>query len=572
MSKKNIIIFSILAVILVLAIVGTILAIKLIKEPEEEPAFDVWPGEDSLGNASHLAYPMIDDHNDVLKLEIRNESGNFTFIEVWDEGSAKYVWRMEEYKDVPLNLSAFEMLRMHASTATTKTPIRNVSEADMKEWGVDSSCKTGYTIYYNDNGQEKSYTVRIGKPANESGGTYCAYIEGRNHIYKFGKDACEYVFRPITSYLSPAITDFFANETYALLGIDAFEIYLEKNNSLSSLVKINVDERDGTAVNFKANYADGILGKKRATLASTSYLNSVFSTLYVNFQGNDVVALDPDEQTLKKYGLSSDDEKFLLDVKFAENASFASPSYKEREPELFISREIDGYYYVLSKYHQRKMIVQVNKDTLSFLGDDEYSLRKWTDVTSIATGFYESLCNDKESNGPGLNKIIIKSYKDEDQKTFNEEIFNLFYDKDEDVLLVKAEKSGLEFLDNNGAGAYERNWFRNLYIYFLNYPFIHDFNTMTDEDIALYEKDENIAYSIAAYRNDGKVVKYTYYRMDVNYAFEKAEEGIVSEDGTVKWDEPSYGYINSMTHIRKLCVAIDTLLSGKKVTPDDELL
>ena len=71
MSKKNIIIFSILAVILVLAIVGTILAIKLIKEPEDEPAFDVWPGEDSLGNASHLAYPMIDDHNDVLKLEIR---------------------------------------------------------------------------------------------------------------------------------------------------------------------------------------------------------------------------------------------------------------------------------------------------------------------------------------------------------------------------------------------------------------------------------------------------------------------------------------------------------------------
>ena len=140
MSKKNIIIFSILAIILVLAIVGTILAIKLIKEPEDEPAFDVWPGEDSLGNASHLAYPMIDDHNDVLKLEIRNESGNFTFIEVWDEGSAKYVWRMEEYKDVPLNLSAFEMLRMHASTATTKTPIRNVSEADMKEWGCERRC------------------------------------------------------------------------------------------------------------------------------------------------------------------------------------------------------------------------------------------------------------------------------------------------------------------------------------------------------------------------------------------------------------------------------------------------
>ena len=572
MSKKNIIIFSVLGIVLISLIVGVILAVKLIKEPEEESRFDIWEGEEAFGNAAHLAYPLIDDHKDVLKLEVRNESGSFTFLQVWDEGDAKYVWRMDEFNDVPINSSAFEMLRMHLSAATTKTPMRNVSEKDMQEWGVDSSCKNGYTIYYNDNGVTKSHTVRIGKEANESGGTYCAYIEGRNHIYKFSKEACEYVFRPITSYLNPTITTFFENETYALLGIDAFEIYLEKNNSLSPLVKINVDEREGSAVNFKANYADGVFGKKRTTVASTSYLNTVFSTLYVNFQGNDVMAIDPDEETLKKYGLGKDDEKFLLDVKFAEGASFASPQFKEKEPELFISREIDGVYYVLSKYHQRHMIVEVNKSALPFLGDDEFSLKKWTDVTSITTGFYETLCKDSETKAPGLNKIIIKSYKNEDLKTFNEEIFNLFYDEAEEILLVKGENTGLEFLDKLDAEAYDKNWFRNLYIYFLYYPFIHDFNTMTDEEIALYENDENIAYSITAYRNDGKVVKYTYYRMDVNYAFEKAEEGIVSEDGTVKWDEPSYGYINSMTHIRKLCVAIDTLLSGEKVTPDDELL
>ena len=573
MSKKTIITFSVLGAVLIALIFGTVLAFKLIDEPEEKPRFDVWEGEDVFGNAAHLAYPMIDDHNDVTKIEVWNESGSFSFSQIWDEVSAKYVWRMSEYSDVEINSAAFEMLRMHISTATTKTPMRNVTDQQMIDWGVDESCKTGYKIYYKENGVEKSHTVRIGKPANDSSGTYCAYIEGRNHIYKFSGDACDYVFRSTESYLNPTISVFFANETYALLGIDAFEIYLAKNDTISSVIKIKVNERDDTAVDFKAIYSESMLGKNRTTVAATSYLNTVFSSLYVSFSGNDVMVVDPTEDELKQYGLGSDDEKYLIDVTFASTASFANASYKNKEPELFVSRKIDGYYYVLSKYHKRQMIVQVNEDALPFLGEDEYSLIKWTDVTSITTGFFESLCKDTEENIPGLEKIIVKAYKNEDEKTYNEEVFDLFYDEGADTLLVKAKSSGLEFLDDNDPPtSYDRNWFRNLYVYFLYYPFIYNFNTMTSEEMAAYETDENVAYSITAYRNDGKVVRYTYYKIDVNLAFEKAEMGTNLGGGHVEWDAPVYDYTVSMTYIRKVCKALNVLLSGERLTPEDELL
>ena len=257
---------------------------------------------------------------------------------------------------------------------------------------------------------------------------------------------------------------------------------------------------------------------------------------------------------------------------FAENASFASPSYKQKEPALYVSQEIDGYYYVLSKYFSDDIIVKVKSESMTFLKTDHYSLLKWTDTTSITSGFYETLCKNDEG-APGLNKIVIKALKDIESGEFNEETFILTYNETDDILSVKAQNSGLSFVDNpNAEISYDKNWFRNLYVFFLYYPFIDDFNTMTDEEIKEYEKDENIVYSITAYRNDGKVVKYTYYMLDVNFAFEKAEGGTLNEDGTVAWEEPIYDFTASMTQLSKVCKAIDKLLSGERVTPDDQLL
>ncbi|MBQ8545680.1 MAG: DUF4340 domain-containing protein [Clostridia bacterium] len=572
-ATKTIVTFVILGVVL-LSLIGSLVLIVILtsRDDEDEPAFDVWEGEDVFGNAAHLAYPLI-ENQDVLRIDIQNETGSYSFTPVWDEGNAKYVWRIDGHKNISINATSFEMLRMYLCTVTTKDPIREVPDEELADYGVDSSCKTKYTLHFKEKGEEKSYTVRIGNKTNSSDNTYYAYIEGRNHVYKLASDLQSYSTMSMLQYLSPSINTFFVDSTAALLGIDSFEIYSSKDSLLSSIITIRVKEKEGTEVSFEAVYPKNEAGKVMTTVASTSYINDVFTLLYTAFSGDEVVAISPTAEDLAKFGLSDGDRKYLINAKFAENAAFASPAYKQKEPALYVSQEIDGYYYVLSKYFSDDLIVKVKGDNMPFLKEDSYSLIKWTDKASITSGFYETLCKNAKEDAPGLNKIIIKSLKNEDTGEHNEETFILTYNETDEILSVKAQNSGLSFVDNpNAEISYDKNWFRNLYVYFLYYPFIDDFNTMTSEEMAVYEKDDNIVYSITAFRNDGVVVRYTYYKIDVNFAFEKAESGNLNEDGSVTWKEPIYDYTASMTQLRKVYLAIDKLLSGERVTPDDQLL
>lgn len=571
-SKKTLRTFLILSAVLLVLIGSLVLIVALTSGgDEEEPAFDVWEGEDVFGNAAHLAYPLI-ENEDVLRIDIKNETGSYSFKPVWDEGKAKYVWRVDGHTNITINASSFEMLRMYLCTATTKDPIRNASAADLEEYGVDSDCKTVYTLHYKEDGEEKSYTVRLGRKTNSSDNTYYAYIEGRDHVYKFASDMYSYSTKSMLYYLSPSVNTFFSDGTAALLGIDNFEIYSSKDSLLSTIVTINVKEKEDTAVSFEAVYPKDETGRIKTTVASTSYLNEVFTLLYTAFSGEEVVAVSPSEEVLAEFGLGESDEKYLINVRFSDNASFSDPSYKQKEPALYVSRELDGCYYILSKYFSDDLIVKISSDNMPFLGEDPYSLIKWTDTTSITSGFYETLCKNDEG-APGLNKIIIKALKDEETGEYNEETFILTYNETDEILSVKAQNTGLSFVDNpNAQISYDKNWFRNLYVYFLYYPFIDEFNTMTREEMATYEKDDNIVYSITAYRNDGVVVRYTYYKIDVNFAFEKAESGTLNDDGTVTWEAPIYDYTASMLQLRKVYLAIDKLLSGERVTPDDQLL
>ncbi len=573
-TAKTIAIFAVLGVVLVGLIVGLVLAIVFLREPEEESRFDIWEGEMAFGNAAHLAYPLI-ENEEVTKIDIKNESGSYSFVSVWDEDLAKYDWRIDSCDDVALNKTSFEMLRMHLCTATTKDPIRNASRKDLEDCGVDESCKSVYTLYYEKDGKENSYTVRIGNRTNSSDGTYYAYIEGRNHIYKFAGDMTNYTNQSLLYYLSPSINSFFANETHALLGIDRFQIYSAKDDAIKSIVKIVATERDETkaTVTFNAIYPTDDSGRDKTTVASTLHLTDVFSTLYLTFLGNEVVALSPTDDELEKFGLSDSDEKYLLSVDFATTASFVNSSAKQNEPELLISKKIEDSYYILSKYFDKDIIVKISSETLSFLGEDPYSLIKWTDTNSITSGFYESITYDASRGEPGVNKIVIKASKDDSAQTFNEETFILNYNEKTEFLSVSALNSGLKFEDNDEAeSSYDKNWFRNLYVYFLYYPFIDEFNTMSKEEMAEYESDENIVYSITAYKNDGTVVRYTYYKIDINFAFEKAEKGTVDENGVLTFEKPIYDFTAKMTQIRKVCKAIDLLLSGERVTPDDQIL
>ena len=566
----TIIVLAVVLIILIATLVTLIFVFKDNGEGKDPPKFDIWEGESSIGNTAHLAYPLIEE-NSVTKIDVYREGEKYSLIQYWLEDSGTYDWRIEGTEKMDLNATNFEILRMWVCQATTKSPIRNATSEQIETYGVDKEKHNGYTVYFTENGQEKSYTVRIGEKSSSKDNVYYAYIEGRNHIYKINANAVKQISYEKYEYLSPVINTFFAGETQALMGIDRFDIYLTNgdNTALNDVVSIRVNERGDTTVEFKAVYGTDLLGRRRTTIASTTHATSVFAALYTEFAGERVMAVDPSDEELKAFGLAPEQEKYFINVEFAENATFKSPSFKNLEPSLYISRSIDGYHYVLSEYFGQRAVVKVASASLSFLGEGTEKLIKWTDTNSIKTGFYETITENETE--PGLEKLVLKIKKDAESPTV-EETFILDYDKVNDILTVTGTETGLVFKDDKSAdSSFTKNRFRNLYVYLLYFPFINSFNDMTEEKTQEYINEDNFKYSITAYRNDGKVIKYSYYSTSASLAIERVEEGTVTGDG-VSWGTPTYGNICAMEEIRTVTKAIDKLLAGEELLPDEDIL
>ena len=56
------------------------------------------------------------------------------------------------------------------------------------------------------------------------------------------------------------------------------------------------------------------------------------------------------------------------------------------------------------------------------------------------------------------------------------------------------------------------------------------------------------------------------------YVLYTENKSVIDENGNAIFDKPIYDYTAKMTQIRKVCKAIDLLLSGERVTPDDQIL
>ncbi|MBO5338463.1 MAG: DUF4340 domain-containing protein [Clostridia bacterium] len=569
-KTKTIVMFSVLGAVLLLLIGGLVFVLLDNDEPNDiKPTIVPMEGEDVFGNVL-LAYPMF-EIKQLNRVEIFSENGDFEFVKSWDEVKGDYAWRVKGYEDIKINLSKFEMLATWLSVPTTETPVRDATQAQLSDFGVDDSCKNGYAVYLTDsNGKEISYRVRIGNKAYSSRDVYYSYIEGRNHVYKLDNDIKSYTSYSKLSYMEPIINTFFDSETNAIMGIDSFSIYttLGSDNKVSNILSASVSERSDKGVEFKIVYAPDEYGRKRTTIGSTSYLSEVFSLLYTSFLGNEIVAVSPSENELMSYGLGSDDEKYFIDATFSDKASFASSGYSKKDPSFYVSKNINGYRYVLSKYFENDIIVKLDNSVFDFLKTDTISLLKWTDTTSIKSGFYESITDDTGTGNPGLNKIVLKTDKNEETFVLVNEVVGV----DEDgkpiyCLTVTAEKSGLVFKDDLDATlSSDKNQFRILFVNLLYYPFIESFNERSPKEVEEILESKEIAYSITAYRNDGTVVKYDYYECSPSLAMECAQSGKVNSDGTVTYDTKECNYIVTMTHIRQVCKVIDALLNGEKIS------
>ena len=572
-AVKTIILFAVLGVILVGLILGLVLLFALdsgnTNTDTSTVKIEAMDGEDVFNDSILLVYPMLES-SQLTKIEIFSEDGDYEFVPTWNEDAGKYKWKIKGYESMLIDQTGFEMMCVWLTTVTSKEPVRNATEQQLKDFGVDESCKNGYAIYFKDEtGKEQSYRVRVGNPAYyDNTELYYAYVEGRNHVYKVDNDVKTYSSNPMLRYLQPIINTFFTSETNALRGIETFGIYITKGDEthVSPIVTLKLSEKGESSVEFEVTYAPDEYGRKRKTVASGAYLGEIFTLLYTAFSGDDVMCVSPTDEELKQYGLSKTDEKFFIDATFTSDAVFASSSYKNLDPSFYISKKIEGRHYILSKYHGTDIVVSVSSDSFGFLKTDNDSLLKWTDTTSVKSGFYESIEENSDTGAPGVKKIVLKTSKNEETFILTSETG---IDKEGnviDILVVTAQNSGLVFKDNlNAELAADKNQFRTLYVHLLYYPFIEDFNKNTNEEIEKIINENNIAYSVTAYLNDGTIVTYEYYELSVNLAMEREVHGKVNNDGTITYEEPIYNYIVTMEHIRNVCRAIDDLLAGEHI-------
>ncbi len=575
--KKQIIALIIGAIVLV---AGAVLSLGLPSwlgsNTPEVPGNDPVPeaGEGLYYNAL-LMYPQVSAKN-IVSLAIKNEKGDFTLVQKWDSASSTYSLRLKNYQSIPCDESMTTILASYLGTPLTQPPIRNATEEQLKNYGVDESCKNGYTLVYEtENREQKTVTVRIGDKVNSNTPTYYAYVEGRSNIYMLqagvtGMMSLEEVFfKGELEYITPTIFKGFANATQALMGTDAFNVYkttLEDKNGdgqveLTSLLSVLLKSKDKSkdTVAFELILERGEGGSKIA-LADNDFMGLIFADLFVEFKGESVVDIYTEDTDLSKYGLDIGQNHYFISAVFDET----DKNGENRTFILDVSHEIDGYHYTIARFYDQSigLIIKIPKEQLYFINeDDKFLLENYAATNTVLTGFYEYLHRDEEADEPGMKEITIntKDYK---------ETFYIDYDILKGKLSVTTKNSGKTFIDVESDDVYERNQFSNLYTLLIFYPMPRRLNSMSQEELAEVMVEENMVYELIAERNDGKLLRYTYYKINASYAVAEYCEGQI-EEGVKVWGSPTVVFDTTMGHVEKITDNYKIVMEGGKIRPDN---
>ncbi len=572
----------ILIIALVLLAVGIVLAIGLpswlgLGEQEDEGDGIPIPSEgESLYYNALLMYPRVSS-KDIVSLTIKNETGEFTFVQKWSKEDNNYKLRLKGLESIPCDENLLTILTSYIGTSITHEPMRDVTAEQLKTYGLDSSCKLSYTLVYEDENQvNRQVTVKIGDKANTASPIYYAYVEGRNNIYMLQAGASgmssfdEAFLSSKLDFVAPIIFKGFSSSTYALMGTNAFNIYkttLEDKNGdgsaeLESLVRVALKSRDKTndSAVFELILERGTTQGNKIALANNEYLTKIFETVLMEFQGDKVVEIYTEDTDLSRYGLEVGQKHYFISAVFEEKDDEGN----NRSVSIDIGQEVDGYHYTIARFYDYDtgLIVKIPKESLFFINEsDEYLLENYAATNSVLTGFYEYLHRDEESGEPGMKEITINT-KD------YQETFYTSYDILKNKLSVTTKTSGLSFIDVESEDPYDRNQFSNLYTLLIFYPMPRRINTMTEAEKQAVMTEENMVYELIAQRNDGKLLRYTYYKINASYALAEYCEGQV-ENGVEVWGEASVIFDTTMGHIEKITDNYKIIMEGGKIRPDN---
>lgn len=572
-KKREIITLEVLGGILLALILVFIFAIvPLLKDDGNVKAPpEIFDGEHTNGTTVSL-YAPISDAN-LLEITVKNDTGEYGFIQKKDdEGKISMVIKGHEM--VAYDNAVFAYLSVFAKEP--KVPLngvilRNLTPAQMAEYGTtELLCKAQVIVKYKEGDTEKEYTLLIGNEVISSSASYYVAVKGRDHVYCVNSAYInKAVLKNVCDYVAPAIYTKFKNSAEAGLAIKQFIIMKADQNgkSYGEIVLMERDEEtqeNSVATAFKFTFP-GIYPQK--ITASSEYVLSVFNQIYVNFSGDSVVALNPDQETLKKYGLGKEQEQYML------YASLKNPKDDEYVPAIYISHEFiegegdeaKGYHYVMSGYHAEVTIVKMSSEKLPFLKNDDETMLDWAATSSIYAGFSEYLRPEIDLGAPGVKQMRIRT------KDYNE-TFIITIDKN-GYLSATSESGKYVFTDDpNATEAYTTNQFSNLYTLLLYFPTPSRFNTLKGDAKDAIRAEEKIIYELEVMLNDGKLYKYTYYTLDedyAGYALREVREGKVNENGEFEYGSAEVIFDVKSRQIGKIAEAYKIIMEGGKINPRD---
>lgn len=353
--KKQLTVLIICGVLCLAALVGYILLQTLPQSDGagETTAAELVAGEVVGAGGRIQMFPQVKKDN-VESLFVHNASGDYKIVR---KDKALLI---EGHEQILLDAEKLTGMIVNAGY-TLSTYNAKVDAEDFDKYGLSAEDAAAYFVLTTTDG--KRYTVYIGDRIPSGGGYYARY-EGRNAVYVLDTTIKDDLLAPVTALVRPLLAYPSQMNSYYLM----HTFILSKGDDIVLAAEyLDPDARSDLAA----------MSVHRITAPAAYYAGDGYNnvlTLFCNFSGSSVCAIDLDDETLARFGL--DNPAYTL---YAVNTAVddkGNPTSLVENLLTFSEKQTDedgsGFYYAASAGFG--IIARVEEITLDFLS---WNLEKW---------------------------------------------------------------------------------------------------------------------------------------------------------------------------------------------------
>lgn len=566
MKRSEIITLSTLGAIalIVILLYCFVFAPMLFEKNEAKPP-EIRDGEGIYLNSFVTLYPEIPS-DDIISIDVENEHGGYGFYMTEDEKGNKQM-RIKNYDSLNYTEMVYAYLLAYARLPVVPQDsniYRDVDSEKMADYGLtEDTCLASFTIKYKKDGKEEAQTVLVGNKIMSASGAYYATVLGRNHVYTMNPSGVEgAILKPLASFINPLIFRNFDSAAAAALAIDTFGLFVTQPDGSPLKTVFMLDKDKAQSGEMGATYyltCDKIYPQK--VIASSTYITNAFGQLFTAFVGDEVVAIVPNDETrdtvLEQYGLASTQEHFHI---------YATGEKSEKSLNMYISKQIDDSFYVLSEYYKEAdVVVKVKAEALSFLGEGEETALKWAATNSVYAGFSDYLVSSDETV-PHVSTIRIKTKANGMNYGGYEHTFVVSDSPYGGYLITSTD--GLYSFDTTYNKPDDKELFTTLYAVLIVMPKPQHFTTLTDAEKEALQTEDNLLYELEVVLTNGVCKKYSYYFINSGYALCVTHLGTLGDSGVVYNSKESV-FETSVSHISSVSRAYEMTLKGEYFVQND---